>query len=328
LELSLKKWETFPQEERDASTIAANLSELTLTVGNVKEAVEHGYRSVELARKSGNASAEMTGLARVAAALHQAGRLQESREVFQEAEKIQAKQRPDRPRLSALRGYQYCDLLRSLGEPADGSMLDGLHASRSKAAHYRNACEEVVNRAEEMLSWSEQTPGIFGGALDHLALGQAKLGLAITTSPEEETGFEEALEHLNEAVERIQQRHLDEGHLPSALLARARFHLFRGEDLQQAKRDLERTLEIADSGPMRLLSCDAHCGLAAYIFCRVTPRTRATILARREGSFGRLAITGVNGTWATWISALRYYRSQGPMLLSRSSFRLQVVSIR
>jgi hypothetical protein len=99
-------------------------------------------------------------------------------------------------------------------------------------------------------------------ALNHLSLGRAHLGLALTAprpaapGEEAEAGFARAAEHLNQAVEGL-QRGGRENHLPRGLLARAAFLRVRG-DLSGAEADLSEALEIAERGSMRLFECDTH----------------------------------------------------------------------
>jgi tetratricopeptide (TPR) repeat protein len=130
------------EDWKNAAIGAGNLSELWLTLGEVEAAMRTAAESVELADRSEDAFQRMVARTTHADALHQAGRWEESAEAFVEAERMQAKGEPDRPLLSSLRGYLYCDLLLARAEPEDGSGLDG-----AQAAAYREACGEVEDRA-------------------------------------------------------------------------------------------------------------------------------------------------------------------------------------
>ncbi len=245
-----------------AAVGASNLSELTLTLGEVGRAVAFGEQSVALADRSGDAFQRTSKRATLAAALHQAGRWEESAESFHEAEALQAERQHEYPRLYSLQGYQYCDLLLSHGEPEGGSGLEGLAAVPEEARRFRQACREVQERAGQTLEWAVQHLGLLDIALDHLSLGLSHLGLALTaTGPatpgeEAEAAFAKAGEHLNRAVEELRQAG-QEDYLPRGLLARAAFRRLRG-DLAGAAADLAEAVEIAERGGMRLHLCDAH----------------------------------------------------------------------
>ncbi|HEX4962101.1 MAG TPA: TIR domain-containing protein [Thermoanaerobaculia bacterium] len=246
----------------NAAITASNLSELTLTLGEVLRAVAFGEQSVELADRSGDAFQRMANRTALADALHQAGRWEESAEAFREAEAMQAERQPQYPWLYSLQGYQYCDLLLSRAEPEDGAGLDGLAANPEQTRRFREACREVRERGEQFFEWRVPSDPLLDIALDHLSLGRAHLGLALTApvlaTPGEEAEAElaQSAAHLDRAVEGLRQAGRED-RLPWALLARAAFWRLRG-DLHGAKTDLEEALEIAERGLMRLHACDAH----------------------------------------------------------------------
>jgi tetratricopeptide (TPR) repeat protein len=242
----LEDWE-------NAAISASNLSELTLTLGEMARAVSFGKQSVDLADRSGGAFLRRVNRARVADALHQSGRWEESAESFREAEALQAERQPEYPRLYSVQGYQYCDLLLSRGEPESGSVLDGLAAEPEAAGRLREACREVRERAEQTLEWIAPMNWLLDIALDHLSLGRAHLGLALT-SPEAD--FAKAAEHLDHAVEGLRRAGYEEV-VARGLLSRCALRRLRG-DLAGAKADVSESLEIAERGSMRLPECDAH----------------------------------------------------------------------
>ncbi|HEX3553174.1 MAG TPA: toll/interleukin-1 receptor domain-containing protein [Thermoanaerobaculia bacterium] len=247
---------------KGAARTASNLSELTLTLGEVPRAVAFGEQSVELADRSGDAFLRMVSRTKRADALHQAGRWEESAEAFREAEAMQAEWQPKYPRLYSLPGYLFCDLLLSRAEPEDGAGLAGLAANPEQARRFREACRGVRERGEQFFEWRVPSDSLLDIALDHLSLGQAHLGLALTApgpaTPGEEAEAELArsAEHLDRAVEGLRQAGYDE-FLSRGLLARAAFRRLR-DDRDGAKADLDESLEIAERGSMRLHACDAH----------------------------------------------------------------------
>ncbi|HWM94470.1 MAG TPA: hypothetical protein VN493_27190 [Thermoanaerobaculia bacterium] len=264
MEAGLSQYED-QENWNNAATSASNLSELTLTLGEVERAVVFGKQSVDLADRSGDAFQRTAYRTTLADALHHAGRWEESAEAFREAEALQAEWQPQYPRLCSLGGYRYCDLLLSRGEPEDGSVPDGLATEPEAARRFREACREVRERAEQTLYWATEVfinMGLLDIALDHLSLGRAHLGLALTAprpaAPGEaaEANFVKVVEHLNHAVEGL-QRAGTEHRLPWGLLARAALRRLRGEPTA-AEADLSEALEIAERGSMRLHECDAH----------------------------------------------------------------------
>ncbi|MCP3963114.1 MAG: hypothetical protein GY719_35185, partial [bacterium] len=252
LRISQEKW-------INAAIIAGNLSELTLTLGDVAAAVRAGEESVELADRSGDAFERLKQRGKLANTLHQAGRQERSAAAFREAEAMQAERTPERPRLASLGSYLYCDLLLAAAEPKDGS---GLGGTPETVAPVREACEEVRERANQTLEWAKAAGGsLLSIALDHLSLGRAWLGLALT-SP---AGFAEAAEHLDRAVDGLRQSGT-EHHLPRGLLARAALRRLcathaggaAAADLDAAAADLREAGEIAERGHMRLHQADVH----------------------------------------------------------------------
>lgn len=257
MEAGLERFEVQKNWE-NAAVQASNLSELTLTLGEMERALAFGRQSVELADRSGDAFWRIASRTTLADDLHQAGRWEESAEAFREAEALQAEWQPRYPRLYSVQGYQYCDLLLSHGEPENGSGPDGLAATPEAASRLREACQEVRGRAEETIKIAERNNWLLDISLDHLSLGRSHLGLALTAAPGEEAepDFARAAEHLDRAMEGLRASGA-EHHLPRGLLARSTLRRFRN-DLPGAEADLSEALEIAERGLMRLFECDAH----------------------------------------------------------------------
>ncbi len=238
---------------RQAAISAANLTELTLTLGDVADAVAAAEESVELADRSGDWDRRMISWATLADVLHQAGRWQESEVLFEEAEALQAEQQSKCPRLYSLRGHRYCNLLLGRAEPGDGSGLEGL--GEEWAARYREACEEVRDRAEFALEVSRRNRWLLAIALDHLSLARAHLGLALT-DPARPPDLRPAAELMDRAVDRLREAG-QEQELPRGLLARAALRRLNGNP-DGAAADLREAQEVAERGSMRLFEADAH----------------------------------------------------------------------
>ncbi|HKH44571.1 MAG TPA: toll/interleukin-1 receptor domain-containing protein [Thermoanaerobaculia bacterium] len=246
------------EDWQNAAIATGNLSELTLSLGEVPRAVAFGEQSVELADRSGAAFARLSSRVTWADALHQAGRWEESASAFRAAEAIQEKSQARYPRLYSLQGFQYCDLLLDWAEPEDGSGLDGLGAHPEEAKRGQLACQMVLKRAQGALEYGESWYSLADVAFDHLALGRAHLALALHgLSGEDRTStLAQAAENLSQTVKGLRQAGTED-HLPCGLLARAALRRFRS-DFPGAVADLTEALEIAERGPMRLYECDAH----------------------------------------------------------------------
>jgi tetratricopeptide (TPR) repeat protein len=246
------------EDWKHAAVGASNLSELTLTLGDVPRAVAFGEQSVELADRSDDAFQRMVNRTTWADALHQAGRWEESTAAFREAEAMQAERQPENPRLYSQGGFRYCDLLLGRAEPEAGSGLAGLAGPGSRpeeTERFRQACREVLERARQTLEYEKQGWYSFlSSAFDHLTLGCAHLGFALTE--DRTAGLAQAADSLDRAVD-VLRRAGQENYLPLGLLARATLRRFRS-DFSGAAADLTEALEIAEHGPMRLHECDAH----------------------------------------------------------------------
>ncbi len=108
-DISLEDWGS-------AAADASNLSELYLTLGDLRQAVAYAEQCRELADKSGDSFRRMVSEATLADALSQAGRLSEAEAAFRKAERMQKDWQPEYPLLYSLHGFLYCDLLLEQGK--------------------------------------------------------------------------------------------------------------------------------------------------------------------------------------------------------------------
>ena len=208
----------------NAARYAGNLSELHLTLSDVRQAVTYAEQSVELADRSGDAFLRLASRTTLADALHQAGRIDEAERLFQQAEEMQKESQPGYPLLYSLWGFRYCDLLLAQGKHRD-----------------------VQDRATQTLAWAKAQRFLLDIALDDLSLGRAFLL---------EGDLSEAESHLDEAVVGLRQAGTQH-HLPLGLLARAALHRLKG-DFARAQRDVDEALLIATRSGMRLYEADCH----------------------------------------------------------------------
>jgi hypothetical protein len=80
-------------------------------------------------------------------------------------------------------------------------------------SYSHGACREVRERAEQTLEWlTTAARDILSATLDHLSLGRAHLGLALTPPGEKaEADFAKAAEHLDHGARLCRQRGDQEG---------------------------------------------------------------------------------------------------------------------
>jgi tetratricopeptide (TPR) repeat protein len=209
---------------RNAARAACNLSQLHLTLGDIRQAIACAEQSVELADRSGHAFLRMGLRTTLADALHQAGRLREAETLCQEAERMQRERQPEYPLLYSLQGFQYCDLLLGQGN-----------------------YHKVRDRATKTVAGAETQGVLLDIALDHLSLGRACQGAG---------DLAEAESQLNQAVTGLRQAGQQDD-LPRGLLAHASLYRRRG-DFPHAQRDLDEALLIATRSQMRLHEADRH----------------------------------------------------------------------
>ena len=234
--ISQESWE-------NAAVAAGNLTELLLSVGELREALAQARKGVELADTSGDAFHRLTQRAMLATALHAMGLRDEAAEQFEEAEQMQKEREAAYPLLYALQGFLYCDLLLDQGRDA-----------------------EVRARAETFFAWRVPSDSLLDIALDHLALGRVHLLAAQRGSDDDHA---QATSHLQQAVEGLRRAGYQDD-LPLGLLARAALHIHT-HGFSAARHDLDDTLTLATRCGFRLHEADAHLGLARLALAEHNP---------------------------------------------------------
>jgi len=215
--ISDKDWE-------NAARYSSNLSELSLTLGNIKEAVQYGEEGVRYAEKSGDKFQRLSKRTTLADALFQSGNAQKAEELFIEAEAIQKERQPEYPFLYSVQGFQYCDLILSKGD-----------------------YNEAQKRGEKTLKWMKEQEWLLDIALDNLTLGRA----ALVSGDRKKAG-----EFLNRAVDGLRNAGAVE-FISRGLLSRSEFFRKTGS-FTKAMRDLEEAWEISTRSGMKLFLCDIH----------------------------------------------------------------------
>ena len=139
---------------KNAAALHSNLSEIQLTLGNIESSITAGRLSVLCADKSADVFQQMVKRPTLAEALHQSGDFVASQGLFLECERLQKQLEPLRPTLYSFRGFQYCDLLLSLGH-----------------------LDEVLQRATQAYAISQLGSRLLDVALDRVSL--ARVGLSV-----------------------------------------------------------------------------------------------------------------------------------------------------
>jgi tetratricopeptide (TPR) repeat protein len=221
-----------------AAITAGNLSELSLTMGDIALALKYAERCVDLADRSGDAYMRLANRTVLADSLHQVGNLSEAEASFQEAEKMLfigdlKNEFHAESILFGIWGFRYHDLLLSIGE-----------------------YPELLKRENQIkdFQWDRSLLDI---ALDHLSMGRALLLRAV----HKRTGdFTQAEKHLNQAVDGLRKSGQQDD-LPRGLIARAELYRVQGT-FNKAQHDLDEATTIAERGSMGLYQADCHLGYA------------------------------------------------------------------
>lgn len=221
--------------EKDVAIAANNLSELQLTLGDIKEALHKAEQSVTFADRSGDDSIKEAFRTTLAEALFHAGKTEKAERFFIEAEKRQKKRWSESPYLFSLWGYRYCDLLISSGRHA-----------------------ETLKRAETILEYkNEGWYSLLCIALDNLSIGRA-LMLQSVQDPSAllRINLSEAEKFLNLAVDGLRGAG-HQSYLSRGLLARSALYRYQ-ENFSKSWTDLDEAREIAEYGEMKLHLVDYY----------------------------------------------------------------------
>lgn len=237
------------QDWKNASIAASNLSQLELLLGRVEQALEDAVLAVKYADDSGSEFRKMVSRITYADALHQTEKRAEVQALFDEAERTQAVIEPQYPKLCALQGFLYCDLLLSEAERVAWCTQCGDQPAGGDMQQHASTLREVVGRAEQSLQWISAQRYLLHIALDQLTLGRAALYSAVL-------GMEASarLEAVEAAVDGL-RRSGDTNFIPRGLLTRSWLRVRQG-DLTGAQADLDEAWEIAERGPMPLYQAD------------------------------------------------------------------------
>ena len=175
-------------------------------------------------------------------ALHHAGKLDDSRTLFAEAETLQAERQPGYPLLYSTPGYKYCDLSLAPAEraawravphqPQGASPRFSVHppAQQPDASALRLISEDlaaVEHRAQTSLDIVMRgSRNLLDVSLNHLTLGRVSLLRAVLDSPDQH--LPQARTALDTALTTLRQSNNSDD-MPRALLPSAWLHALAGE---------------------------------------------------------------------------------------------------
>jgi tetratricopeptide (TPR) repeat protein len=206
-----------------------HLSQLHLARGELSRALDRARQSVEIAQASPDVAQRIDTLTTLGDVLHQAGQYVEAEGAFRRAEEQLASQGSARRWLPSLEGYQYCDLLLTLGR-----------------------YQEVIERTETALQAALANGWLFDAAVEQLSLGQAHL----LKAQSENARPAAAERYLGSALEGLRQA----GHqefIVMALLAIAGLRHLK-KDLTAMEEALGEAKRRATRHGLRLYEADCH----------------------------------------------------------------------
>ena len=268
----------------NAAISGSNLSELSLNLGDVSEAVGAAEASVDYADRSRDAFQRMTKRTRLADSLHQSGRADDARTRFAEAEQMQAEAQPEYPRLYAVQGFQYCDLLLAPRERLvwQARFPNTPHLDATDPA---TTLDDIEQRAGQSLQLMiEIRAPLLDMALDHLTLARVTLyrtRLEQTTLPDPS----DTESHIARGVSGFRKAGTSH-HLPRCLLTLAWYCHDHGDEAG-ARAALDEAEAIAARGPMPLHLADIHLH-RARLFADRPELDQARALIQKHGYNRRL----------------------------------------
>src|SRR5262249_10111424 len=202
------------------------------------------------------------------------GQSAEALTTFQEAEQVQQRANPERPRLYGLLGYMYSELLLDDLDRQAGALTPAQFALAWRALHARLA---------QALTWAhqDQLPSDMG--LQHVAMARAYIlawqhpgaeevsgGLpphvhsrseTSPPAPDPVTAQQQATTHVTPPVNHLRLPH-HRNCFPLALLARAALSRLQGH-FPEAYQDVDAVLNLAQSSAMDFYQADAYLEQAA-----------------------------------------------------------------
>ena len=272
-----KNWE-------NAARSAISLSELSLTLGDVSEALRAAQESVDHAARIGDAALRMASRTTLADAVHQSGRADDARTRFAEAERMQKERQPQAHWLYSVWGFRYCDLLLAPWERL-GWRARLPDATPADVVDSPTTLNDIEQRAAQTLDWVVAAGlDILSPSLDHLTLAR----IALYRSRLEQTPLPDPSDpesHIAGAVSGLRKAGTSH-HLPRGLLTLAWYRHDHGDEAG-ARAALDEAEAIAARGPMPLHLADIHLHRAG-LFADRAELDKARALIEKHGYNRRL----------------------------------------
>ena len=226
--IKIKDW-------KGASITARSLVDSMLPLGQLTEATTAAQQAFDYAQQSEDLFEQVKSYVYLAAVLHCVGKLEESKQNFEQAEQLQKEYNSNMPQLYSTWGFQYFALL-----------LD--------QATNTNEIEMVLKRGEYSLKLKTTTP-LLDLSLNSLTLARAYFKL---------DELKKAEEYFNQAVDGIRKAGKTE-FMPIFLLDRANL-LIKINELEEAKRDLEEAKQLISRSGMKLYEVDYHLAMCRFFY--------------------------------------------------------------
>lgn len=225
--ISLKQW-------KSASSIADNIAETYIPLGELMEAKKFADLSLVYARKGKDEYLAENKLCSVGNILHLMGKNEEAEGYFKEAEKLVHKRKAKHKYLHLYNSYQYCCFL--------------LNQEKN---------DEVIERTNETLRPEIGEHWTLDVALNKFCKGKALLKKAEIHSEYLST----ANLIINEAVDDLKTAGMIT-YIAFGLLLRVQLEI-KLKDYERARRTLEDVNEIIETNNLKLISVDYHSELAS-----------------------------------------------------------------
>src|SRR5262249_6861521 len=242
------------EDWHNCSQDANNLSEMLLLTGQISSALEFAEQSVKFAELSGSARHEICSLVVHAAAYHISGQLDKSRKMFLRAERLQARTRKDRPRLTHFESFLYCDFLLSGLERRAWKFFSSKRRKfkKNEIKNFARAIADIEIRAKASLSEARHDKFLASEAFHLFTLGRVALYRGIVSRDSLNFGnITDCIEKSYDAMRRAGQQN----RLPRIILTRAWLSTLMGE---KAEKSIIEAHRIAESGGLKLCLADVY----------------------------------------------------------------------
>ncbi|HSL53133.1 MAG TPA: DUF4062 domain-containing protein [Pyrinomonadaceae bacterium] len=210
-----------------AGKVATNLTDLYVSMGDLKEAHKTAQTGVRLADLTDDLFTRMITRVALGDVLHRQGVIEQAAEKFADAEGLLQEGKGNYPMLTLWYGFLYCELLLTQGK-----------------------ADEVKNRAQKILQFSQQAEGPGFAGLYYLAWAKSLM------FESQQAEIAKAVEIIDRAVYLL--RHGGQiDRLMYGLLSRAALYR-QNNDFDSSSRDLSEVFRIASASGMGLHLADCH----------------------------------------------------------------------